>query len=434
MMQRHKLIFNLCEQLDNKNIGYVILRNYDFLIEGREPRKTSEYSIDMMISQEDYTAFDLLMKENGFLQRRQQFSHAHKAYFMIDRFTVISFDVQVGGIHWNDMRYLDAKEVLSHRKKLNSFSVLHDTDMYVMLLLHSVLGKRYFKEEYKTILKDLRTYAGRDDVLIKLQKVLPQWLAKQLFFSALDENYGKIISQRHIFICSFIFYSPRNIVIFTALFFRWIKWKKFFKNYPLISIIGPDGAGKSTLAEALVKYLQQHHRKAVLSYTGRGRGQLLPVRTLGNVYKYREKKKDSTQQPSLGKRRVIYTLAAPIFAMDLWLRYPFRIWPLRQRRTIVVTDRYCTDILLMEHVPFRFKSFLFRFFPVPTMTFLLYHSAEVLHERREEESVQELERQLALFEQMSELLPLKKILTNGTENVNEEVFATVMNYLYTEWF
>ncbi len=433
-MEQHKTILTIFEKLEAQKIGYVVLRNYLFLLEGREPQQASEKSVDMMVSEDDYARFDLLMRENGFQQRQQQFSHAHKAYFMIHKLKSISFDVQIGGIYWNDMKYLSAEDVLSQRQKLKSFYVLHDDDVYVMLLLHSVLGKRYFKKEYAEILLKLRNSIDQDIVQKKLQRTLPKYRARWLFSLAQENNFDKIISQKYVFIFSFIFSSPKNVAIFTALFFRWIKWKKFFRNYPLISVIGPNGAGKSTLVAALVQYLQKHNRKAVQIYTGRGRGQLLPFQKLGNAYKHKERKKDKQQRPSLWKRKIAYTLAAPIFALDLGIRYLFLIWPLRQRRTIVITDRYCTDILLMPNVPFWLRYFLFRLFPKPTKTFYLYNSPEVLHERRPEESSESLQKQLMIFDQMKGYLKTHKVLTNETEKVQEEVFTAVMNYLYKEWF
>lgn len=433
-MRKNELVLDVLGQLDARNIDYVLLRNYNFLLEDREPQWASEKSVDMMIAQEDYGQFDQLLRARGFQQRRQQFAHSHKAYFLITAIKAVSFDVQVGGIHWNDLRYLDAKEVLFNRVKLKSFYVLQDTDQFVMLLLHSVLGKRDFKEEYKEILRRLHDSIDKKAAQEKLQRALPESLAQRLFSLAWEEKFDEIISQKHIFIFYFIFSSLKKVAIFTALFFRWIKWKKFFRSYPLISIIGPNGAGKSTLVAALVQYLQKNNRKALQIYTGRGRGQLLPFQKLGNAYKHKERKKDKQQRPSLWKRKILYTSIVPIFALDLWIRYLFLIWPLRQQRTIVITDRYCTDILLMPNVPFLLRYFLFQLFPKPTKTFYLYNSPKVLHERRQEESLENLQKQLIVFDQMKEYLNAHKVLTDDTEKVQEEVFTEVMNYLYREWF
>ena len=68
------------------------------------------------------------------------------------------------------------------------------------------------------------------------------------------------------------------------------------------------------------------------------------------------------------------------------------------------------------------------------MTFYLYNSAKVLHERRPKESIPELERQMQLFERMLPYLHARKIVTNEKEKVQEEVIITVLEYIYKEWY
>ncbi len=254
--------------------------------------------------------------------------------------------------------------------------------------------------------------------------------------SLIDKIKARKFDEINIYLLLIYFLCKKSARLWTLtlLFIRWVRWKKFFHSYPLISIIGPDGAGKSTLVTALVDSLHSYKRKAISVYTGRGRGQVLPFRRLGNAYKHQEKKKDNQQMPSLWKRKILYTAAAPFFALDLWLRYWLRIMPWRKRRTIVITDRYCTDILLMEHVPLWFKKFLFRLFPSPTLTFYLYNTPEVLHERRPEESIEELQRQLRLFTALGEGMPLITIKTENEKETQKEVLEKVLFFLYRNWY
>ena len=75
------------------------------------------------------------------------------------------------------------------------------------------------------------------------------------------------------------------------MFFRWLKWKKLFVAYPLISVVGPDGSGKSSLTKNIISFLKKHGYSATLVYNGRGRDHILPMTKLGFAYKIREKKK-----------------------------------------------------------------------------------------------------------------------------------------------
>ncbi len=431
-MERITLIESVLKELERRDIAYCILRNYGFLLEKRTILKPSEKSVDLVVSSADLLRFEGMMKEFQFQQRKPQFSRKHHAYFQfIDGGEVVSFDVQVGGVYWNDMLYLDEKLILGNRIKKSFFYVPSNDDAFVMLLVHSILGKRHFKLEYREELQKLFSHISKDYVQDRLKAIFTLCAARKLLDLVCKNNFDAIINRKNKYILTFLLRKQR-LLTFIPLFFRWLRWKRFLQPYPLISIIGPDGAGKSTLAAALADYLRGHHRRVEVIYTGRGRNQLLPFGTLGKKYKQVEKKKDSRSKPILWKRQFLYTLAAPVFALDLWLRYWLQIFPARMQRKIVVTDRYCSDIILMKHVPLRFKRFLLWFFPIPTMTFYLYNTPEILHQRREEESVEELERQLGIFEQMHGHLKVKKILTEG--KVSKEVFTLVINYLYTEWF
>ena len=201
----------------------------------------------------------------------------------------------------------------------------------------------------------------------------------------------------------------------------------------MISIIGPDGAGKSTMAVELEKCLRAGGKKVVRVYTGRGRGQILPLGKFGGNALKRQDKSFGGGTVSFF-RRCLYTFAAPLFAVDLGLRYLFFIFPKRCTRTIFITDKYFTDLFLMKYVPVWMKKFLLWFFPTPTITFYLYNSATVLHSRRPQESIVELNRQLELFEQLQERFLLQRIITVDEKTTQNEVCRRVMEMVVREWY
>ena len=299
-----------------------------------------------------------------------------------------------------------------------------------MLLLHSVLGKRYFKPEYQKTILSLRKSIDQDYVKGRLENVFPTSFSKELFNLAMQGDFQGIINKKSKYIGYFIIRSPSN---FGLLSLRWLWWKRK-RAYPLISVIGPDGAGKSTMAESLRMYLEQQGKKTTIVYTGRGRDQLLPFGAMGRRYKSKEKQKDKVRKPSLWKRKFLYTSMMPLFALDLWLRYWFRIFPQLLQGRVVVTDRYCTDLMLMQHVPVWLKKGALWLFPKPALTFYLYNNSDVLHARREEESAAELERQLKLFAILEKSIKPIKIKTENLSKNKEEVFTLVMELLYQKWY
>lgn len=421
--------------LNNNEVSYCVLRNYEFLLEGRDPNKHSERSVDLVVSLRDYGKWHDILLRLGFKRRKKpSFSLKHVPYYFIENGEVVSFDLQVGGVHWNDMCYLD---VVGNRVKKSFFYVPSDNDTFVMLLAHSILGKRYFKSEYKEILLKLIDSVDENYVLEKLSKIFNQKRARWLYNYVKENNFKSILKKKYSLVLYFIFKSMNHLSTFTKLFFRWIKWKKIGKSYPLISFIGPDGGGKSSMSKMLVSTLQERGKKASLVYTGRGRGQLLPIRKLGNKYKSKERKEDRVRTPSRkGKyfRRVLYFIAAPIFAVDLLLRYYLTLLPKRKWKEIIITDRYCTDILLMENVPLWMRRFLLSLFPKPTFTFYLYNTVEVLNKRRPEESVKGLERQLKIFGNLGPYLRATA-LKSVDKSVNFNIISKkVIGHLLDEWY
>jgi len=285
-----------------------------------------------------------------------------------------------------------------------------------------------------------------------LSNIFNKKVAKELICLVRNNQFDKIKTKN--LVTYFLLKKPNHLTIFIALFFRWVKQRKNpFNIAPLISVIGPDGSGKSTLVNHLNVFLRDSGKNTSLVYTGRGRDHILPISLIGRKYKRAEKINDgirpdpktlvseiaksnpnNTNKKSLNgkiKRKILYTLAAPVFSLDLFLRYWFRIFPKRFNKNIVITDRYCSDIILMENVPFWFKRILLGLFPKPTISIYLYNSAQTLHERRPEESVSELDRQMAIFNKFNYDL---KIKTLNKEKNRDIIINHISSYLMRNWW
>lgn len=434
IMNRIAALTFIFTRFNEIGIEYAVLRNYDFLLQNRDILFPAEKSIDLILSTKSLPLFDAEMAKLGFSTRKPQFSLKHRAYFKIDFPDTISFDVQIGGIYWNDMLYLNDGLILKNRIKKSFFYVLSENDIFVMLLVHSLLGKRYFKPEYREKLTALSSQIDAKYVLERLSAIFGKILAGTLFTLTRNKKFEALLQKKYQYISYFILKSPSHLLTFSCLFFRWLRWKHIFRPSPLISFIGPDGAGKSTLAKTLAEYFQQEGRKAAVIYTGRGREQLLPISVIGRAYKRREKKPGAPIPVHPKIRTLFYMAAAPLFTLDLLLRYLLKIMPLRRRKYVVITDRYCSDIILMPHVPLILKKILLYGFPKPTITFYLYNSPEALHARRPRESIEELSRQLTLFSVLKPYLKPIEVETDKVEANKKKMITAVQKLFYTEWY
>jgi thymidylate kinase len=436
------------QEFNKQHISYCVLRNYEFLV---NQSKEKGFDFDIVISKNDLPKAEKVFHQLNFLKSPKQFSLKHQGYgkYISKINKKIGFDVQKGGVYWNDMVYLEGDDLLSRKVKLpfgedkdDFFNVLSKEDSLIMYVCHSLLGKRFFKEKYKNILINL-IEENLDWFYIneKLSFVFTKSIVEKIVERIKNKQFKVLQSKSYFYIINYILKRPKNLLIFIALFFRWLKWLKLGKSYPMISFIGPDGSGKSSNAEELLKSIELFGKDVELIYTGRGKSNLIPIKKIGNIYKKIEEKKDSAEKDNNENNEkkkktmffyikpLIYTLSAPIYTLDLFLRYWFVIYPKRKKK-IIVTDRYCSDVLLMEHVPFVIKRMLLAVFPKPTITFYFYNDAEILYERRKQQSVEELNRQMKLFKYLVNKFKAIPIKTTNFEKDLTGIKQQVFNYLF----
>lgn len=438
-MDRVSVIKQVLTDLNNNKIKYCVLRNYGFLLEKKATLAQSEKSVDLVLANKDYVKFHQILLNHGFIKRKKpSYALKHVPYFSLEGTETISFDVQLGGVHWNDLCYLSENYILRNRIKKSFFYVPSEEDTFIMLLVHSILGKRYFKPEYKKILSSLVHKVDPHYVINRLSEIFSVKRAKWIYNLIAEDKFKEILKKNHLLMFLFVGKSAKQISTLVRLSLRYMKHTKVTgKLYPLISIIGPDGAGKSSAVERLANNLRENRDKVSVIYTGRGRNHLLPISTIGRKYKNKERRTDGVKKPSssnLNRRAFLYTLAAPLFAFDLLLRYILIMLPKRRNRNFVITDRYCSDIYLMENVPLVVRKLLLRLFPKPNLTFYLYNTPEVLHQRRPEESIEGLKRQLKLFGELELYLKPIKIKTDNQDEMNKIIFQETMAYILHNWY
>ena len=98
--------------------------------------------------------------------------------------------MQIGGVYWNDMKYLSDKQLITNRKKYSFFYIPSDQDTFVMLLVHSILGKRYFKPKYQKILSSLEI--NKEFAFKELKRIFNKKIAKRLLILVKNKKFNKI--------------------------------------------------------------------------------------------------------------------------------------------------------------------------------------------------------------------------------------------------
>ena len=158
----------------------------------------------------------------------------------------------------------------------------------------------------------------------------------------------------------------------------------------IISFLGPDGSGKSTIINELdnrdlpfrrIDYF--HLNASVLSKKGDG----LPVQ---NPHK------KSFYWGALSYLKLFH------FMLEYILGWCLKVIPLKIKSSLIIFDRYYDD-LLVDPKRYRyggsvsFASMMRFFIPKPELYFVLIANKNVIHKRKQEVEIHELERQLKSY-------------------------------------
>lgn len=162
-------------------------------------------------------------------------------------------------------------------------------------------------------------------------------------------------------------------------------WRRYMRPQGmLIACLGPDGAGKREVIEALTT-----HPLAPFE-----RGQSMQLRP------YVMRPRRTSDEPSARKPRGRLGTIAKLmmFAADYWIGYWSRIRPSLVRSTLLVSDSYFDDVLVdprryRMHRPRAFARLLAPWIPQPALWLVFDVPAHVLRERRGANDERELDRQ-----------------------------------------
>jgi len=420
-----KEIIKIIRKLDKENIKYVILRNYDILSGDYQKPKLGD--IDVLFNSKQKKELIRLMKKEGYTYSPNEYDPKFGSFKKYSNGGLIGIDGRYGGLLWNNNVYLDEKFVFERRIKQDYFYRLSSEHFLIDLIVHSIVGKRYFKNEYK---KEIKNLLGKNLDKRYVLNILSLAFNKKLsieILSKLEKNDFDFQYKKYLL--AYILKNKKRIFNFVQCFLKWIfhfKLKKIAVIKPMVSFIGIDGSGKTSTTKEILNNLNNIGQPTKLIYSGRGNTNLLPIQFFGKRYEKIEKK-IKTNNKSVSKKIIIYSLAAPIFALDLFLRYWFFIFPQRFFfKKIVLTDRYSSDLLLMKYVPKWEKKILFSFFPKATKVIYLYNSIKNLHQRRPEHSLEDLKRQELLFRKINKIIKPEYVKTENIKKTSKKIMEMLI--------
>lgn len=440
-------IKNLFDELHKKNIEFCVLRNYSGL-----PETTHGSDIDICVRPIDKNRIrvivDALIDDfGGLIVQEIEYSYTttlgiyfKKTNLRNDSGLVIDF---VYDLDWWGAIYLTAENVLSKKESHKNFFIPSFVHQNIINLLKNLLWAKHIKTKFWS---DIQKSAKQESL---------EW--ENLFFNFFGERFGNlalhyIIDDKKYNLKKLVPYLrwklfKKNLKVYKfnllKRFFR--HWKYKFANmfyYPglWIAFIGPDGAGKSSIIENLISDL---HKLNVIHQGGitkfHWRSHFLPSFRKIFFGEHSEKAVKGklaifvTQKPSsfLGSLvRLTY------YSFDYVFGYFFVILNKLRVGGIVLHDRYFFDYLVAPErtkvqLPFPIRKFFYKMIPKPDYVFYLKADPEVIHNRKPELTILELEKQYKNFDKILNQIKNYEIIDTNDEILksNEIILERIFKFM-----
>lgn len=195
----------------------------------------------------------------------------------------------------------------------------------------------------------------------------------------------------------------------------------------LVAVLGPDGAGKSTLINELIHISQRAFRRTRVFHW---RPALLWKRTA----------QADTTQPHARRCRssVSSIIRLCAFLFDYWAGYAILIVPLLARSGLIVFDRYFDDVLI-DPLRYRYGGphglarILSRLAPRPDLVLIVDSPEDVIFSRKQELTSEELGQQRQLYLEYADHQPRARTIDGSrqlpdvTRDAAQSLFSLLAN-------
>lgn len=416
------IIKNIFLKLNEKKVSYALLRSLKEL--------DTSADIDLICDKSDLATLRKVFKEHGFIELN---SPGHKPHHFFIQYSPkagrwLKFDVMDSicfGFPFKSLEFSVENSVLQNRVLKDDVFTLCEEDEYLLTALHALLDKKEPTTKYNQRLQELLNSEGFDRE--RIQTLLNQCLStevnaeqlsspdaalKMKCLESLESTSSRVIAIKEK--CKRFFYS---------------NFKGIFVPKPSVALIGPDGVGKSTIIEELIKSLPFGIKTVYMGWSDHSNTLKLPTsRWLYN--RYNKPKQASNEQQAQGTKSTESTSSttpseptkkSPPKKLT-WKQWPGVINEILEQYTryfyakfyqlrgyYVLYDRYVydqfiynatTDESLLKPQDKILGNFFKRYFPSPDITVLLSGNASVIHKRKDELSIDKIAKRIELYENL----------------------------------
>jgi thymidylate kinase len=411
---------HLFDRFNTEGINYCVLHSYEELPE------YAPSDVDMAVHSDDLSKVEgIVFDVAGSLG----FQVVQKLYYDIPRcyYYVLFFrdDDGTPGVVQLDFlnddfgvgRYiLKTDTLLEGRRRFNNFFVPSVPVETCYLLIKKTIKKKFAPEH------QLKLQRLHDEEPASVEEMLARYFGAgnltsilQLIRGAdgIDQSYLIERLRRFLFV-RYRLSRPHVLLLSYLWLARRVIERMLFPTGLIAIVISPDGGGKSTIADILLKRLGYCFRNTKRLHW---RPYLLPPpRKLLTPRKWNESEEPNYDPHGKPPKRMLTSLARFFYYLaDYIIGYPSKVfWP-KIRTHFVVFERYYYDFLL-DTKRFRLKlppwlpQAALHLVPKGDLVFLLHGSPDILYSRKQEISRSEVERQLKAIEYFSKRIKNAKLI------------------------
>jgi thymidylate kinase len=422
LVEVHPLLANAFDALDGADVTWRLLRGEgDLALDGPSAGARAG-DVDLLVAGQHIERAHAALTNLGFARLPTWGRGGHRFYLAYDAasdvWARLDLDTQLTyGAHEELPTHAEAA-CLRRGDRVGRIWRLHPSDAYWTLLLHCLLEKRAFKREYQTRLRELAPAAETGGPLVaSFASYLPAgWDAARCVESTLIGDWEALLAIRPAIERAWREaegWRARRTLLVNGGLGRTTKLLNLLRRRGMgVALLGPDGAGKSTLADGVRDTFFFPTR---LVYMGLYQNQTASA---------------SSRLPGLGLVTRLTTQ---------WRRYGTALYH-RGRGRLVIFDRYTYDHMAPGRSGASAKSRARRWLlahasPPPNLALVLNVPGEVLYARKGEHDVARLEAQRGEFVALAARRPEVELVdgTRDADAVRREVVERIWRRYAERW-
>ncbi len=372
----------LIKKFKKKKIEYVFLRGQEFLA-----NKENYGEVDILVKKSDLAKVKKLFKniEHSY-QIKNNIDLTHPFLVRVVRKDfIMDLDFQIKGIGYCGDPILKEDYLFKMRVKKEDFFELNKEAKFLMLFIHGFIFKKkidYFKKYEKEFFR-LYMRIDKDRISKELTRMFSKGVSKKIVCLIEKEALNELFKLRSRLIRIHLTKNP--LEIYKVLISKLMRFRNYFhldrffytinlfKWAPLISFIGPDGSGKTTMVHEFREYLKKFEIRNVSISGGVFSGIKIPFKKEEITKEYSERVNDPKEKGIKLLTRILLQIPKQI-----------KIAYYRKIGTFVITDRYSYDLILFYDATRIFKHLTKIISQKPTKCFYLNVSPSNIHKRNKE--------------------------------------------------